>query len=621
MSHPELQKHRAGVLSSMIQRAKELARQEQQDLQTADPVVAQINKHKRLRLFSELLTSSGHPDKDLVSELRSGFHLTGWGSESGFLPKKFKPMTLQATCLEAMSREIGLASLRKACSTGDSDLDAALSVIIKEELDKGWVSGPLDPQELEPGSVISPRFPIRQGEKVRAIDDFSFSGVNSCFGTTEKIELQGVDDILSLIGSMLRSGRGALHGRTFDMESAYRQLAIHPLSRSKAYVAAFDPGSSSAKLYRLQSMPFGAVASVFAFIRTAAALNRLLCQLLLVPVTNYFDDFTVISPSSLSEGTSDAVHLFFQLIGFQLSQSEKKNRPFAQVFQALGVGFDLSKAPMGVVEVQNTKERVDDLMGRIAKILDQTSVSSSEAKSLRSRLNFAEGQIYGRMAAAVLKELGQYENGQGQTTLTGKTKALLRFMQERLTNGLPRRLDVNKAEVIHVFTDGAKENSDDDSSAFVGIGAVLVTHQGTPIEAFGLSIPDDLAKKVGTHIHQFEILPVLLACIAFDKRLEDMAVMFHIDNSAAQSALINAGSRNADSRSIVYAYLAIEQKLRFRPWFARVGSHSNVSDGPSRQDFQWLKEKGVKTYNFPLQAFEYVVEQLLVNASGQNGDK
>ena len=65
--------------------------------------------------------------------------------------------------------------------------------------------------------------------------------------------------------------------------------------------------------------------------------------------------------------------------------------------------------------------------------------------------------------------------------------------------------------------------------------------------------------------------------------------MFHIDNSAAQSALINAGSSNQFSSAIVYTYLELERHLQLRPWFARVGTYSNIADGLSRGDYTLVK--------------------------------
>ena len=89
-------------------------------------------------------------------------------------------------------------------------------------------------------------------------------------------------------------------GRTYDLESAYRQLAIAPSSRKYSYIACYDPGRDRCCVHSLASMPFGAVASVYAFLRTALLLNRIVSELLFIPVTSYFDDFVIITKSEIA---------------------------------------------------------------------------------------------------------------------------------------------------------------------------------------------------------------------------------------------------------------------------------------------------------------------------------
>ena len=201
--------------------------------------------------------------------------------------------------------------------------------------------------------------------------------------------------------------RHNLVGRTYDMESAYRQLPVHPKDRDKALICVYDSNLGKERVFQMASVPFGAVASVYAFLRTAAAVNHLGCSLLKVPMTSYFDDFTVITQSSLGKGTMIAVETLFSVLGLNLSTSERKNLDFSRVFNVLGVAFDVQALPGEFFSIKNAQSRVDDLTGRIKEILDKGRISPKEAKSLRSRLNFASGQLYGRAAAAVLKDLGR----------------------------------------------------------------------------------------------------------------------------------------------------------------------------------------------------------------------
>eukprot|EP00969_Alexandrium_andersonii_P062475 2752029-Alexandrium_andersonii.AAC.1 len=62
----------------------------------------------------------------------------------------------------------------------------------------------------EVGSLLGPcwvparRFGVRQGGKVRVVDDCSEFLVNAAVETTEKIDLGGVDELLCLAKAWLR---------------------------------------------------------------------------------------------------------------------------------------------------------------------------------------------------------------------------------------------------------------------------------------------------------------------------------------------------------------------------------------------------------------------------------
>ena len=126
----------------------------------------------------------------------------------------------------------------------------------------------------------------------------------------------------------------------------------------------------------------------------------------------------------------------------------------------------------------------------------------------------------------------------------------------------------------------------------------MTTSEGLVYKAFGYSIPETKSREVGGKIHQIELLPIVMACVAFGEDIRCRATMFHIDNTAAQSALINAGSSNQFSSSIIYTYLELEQRLQLRPWFARVGTYSNIADGPSRGDFALVRKLGATVKEF-----------------------
>ena len=545
-----------------------------------------------------------------MDDLETGFKLTGWLRPSNLFPKLSSPPQISTSTLESLGPQLNAAAVYRCERNSSVESAKTLLDITIDELNRGWIVEEVDAINLEDGTILSPRFIIQQGEKSRAIDDFTFSSINSTIGTSEKIVLQGVDEIASLIKHLFTAGIDDLEGRTFDMEAAYRQLAILPSERSKAVICVYDPGLNKVRGFTMATMPFGAISSVYSFLRTAAAINNVGCSLLGLPMSSYFDDFTVVTRSELSKSANLAVTTLFDVLGLNLSTSERKNIDFAKVFNALGVSFDLHKEVGDFFRIRNTDQRICELLGRIDEVLAANKISGKEAKSLRSRLSFASAQIYGRTTASVLKDLGKYEGSKHRVKLNGNTRLLLRIMRGHLESGMARQVSFGKADVVHIFTDGSLEG-DADSGLSAGLGAVLVDQHGKCIKAFSYEPTQDDVQVVGGKIHQLEILPVIMSCVAFADDISSKFIYIHVDNVAAQSALINAGSVNHSSRSLVYLFLDFEQRLKFVPWISRVASASNIADGPSRSSMDEVESLGAECFTFPKEVFRFIIQEFI----------
>ena len=77
------------------------------------------------------------------------------------------------------------------------------------------------------------------------------------------------------------------------------------------------PWSWQSRGFTMATMPFGAISSVYSFLRTAAAINNVGCSLLGLPMSSYFDDFTVVTRSELSKSANLAVTTLFDVLGFE----------------------------------------------------------------------------------------------------------------------------------------------------------------------------------------------------------------------------------------------------------------------------------------------------------------
>ena len=313
--HPDplsLAKKRLRFVLHWNSRAKQLQDEEASLRSTMDSVVSELTKSKRICLFEEMLTSAGYPDMGVMDELKRGVDLLGDVPETDMLPRKFSPAVLTEEGLNMQPAFMRKSHREIACSSGDATVDETVWKKTFEEVDAGWFEGPLALQSVPTTSPISRRFGLVQKEKVRLIDDFSAAGVNSCVNVFESPSLHTIDVVAAILaywnGETNKVGDSAgLRIRTFDLSSAYRQLALSSKGRGSAYIAVYDPYKCHTAYFACRAVPFGAIRSVHSFLRLARAiwwLGVACCDLMW---TSYIDDFIVITQPDLLQSTGSVM--------------------------------------------------------------------------------------------------------------------------------------------------------------------------------------------------------------------------------------------------------------------------------------------------------------------------
>ncbi|CAE7500492.1 unnamed protein product, partial [Symbiodinium pilosum] len=260
------------------------------------PDVRGVMQPKNLLLFKEMLRDACVGDDNLFHDFTSGFRITGELEPSGKFPPKCKVAALSVADLRKTAKwakHLVASSCRRAAKD-----KAVAKAVWKESLDqvqRGWLRGPFSSSEIDarlgPEWVASKRFGIIQGEKIRAVDDLSEYMINSTVSESEKIVLDGVDEILAVarfFGGATAGGvpefkipapdgsvfRGRLHddfrkgrsrllrGRALDLKSAYKQLACHPEDRWASVLAVLDVDRDCVMFFESLALPFGATSSV-----------------------------------------------------------------------------------------------------------------------------------------------------------------------------------------------------------------------------------------------------------------------------------------------------------------------------------------------------------------------
>ena len=157
--------------------------------------------------------------------------------------------------------------------------------------------GPLSDTELTetlgPLWIPSRRFAVRQGKKLRVVDDYPMSYVNATVGVPVRVSLAGLDTIAANIkawsGALRGDGTCVLSDRTVryfkvhvdfkdcnlvgkcvDLAHAYRQVAVRR-SHSSSAVIGGRSAEGTVDWFRQTALPYGATGSVWGFNRPARA--------------------------------------------------------------------------------------------------------------------------------------------------------------------------------------------------------------------------------------------------------------------------------------------------------------------------------------------------------------
>lgn len=597
-SDHEVAKLRTDFLAKWAMRAKQLQPAETNLKMSMDPYVANAVKSKRILLFKEMLEDTGFPDPGVADELQFGSDLVGEVPATGMLPGKVVPALSTLEELEQNAKRIRGKVENDSRGSGDPEVDRQVWIKTMDEVEAGWLVGPLKNHEVPQEHSISRRFGLVQKRgKLRLIDDYTESGVNSCVTSVEMPVLHTVDVAGAVLVQWFSACMDAgfspqLVVRTFDLKSAYRQVGLSPRGRDYACLRVFDPSIGRVRFFRSVVLPFGAIRSVHAFLRLSRALwwiGVVGCKLLW---TSFYDDFISCSRPSLATNTEATVSVLFHLLGWAFDETGDKCFPFSDSCEALGVAFDLSSSAKGIAYICNTASRVDELRAEISSVLEAGSLSSKQAQRLRGRMQFADSQLYGRSGKRCLRTLSDFAECK-RFRLLPKDRLFLELFAELLRQNVPREIKAVEARNAVILTDACYERDSTDWPC--GIGGVFFFQQ--KIFFFSVCLDETARKALGALVKKQIIFEAetIAAIVAFRLWLphfvNERCILF-VDNEGTKFSLLRGLSDNTTVDFLAEQFVQLEASYHAYTWLARVPSSCNIADPPSRGDTSGLLLQG-----------------------------
>ena len=628
MKHPlQTMKKRLEKLQEWRNISKRLAAENERIFASMDSGCAAVLKGKNLALLKHIADDIHWPDADIHEEIRRGFKLVGMQKPTGIFDPDVKPRTLSEHELIKQSRHLKPALWSKVSKSSEGEHDSGLWELTMEEVkQKRWLDGPYSFEELECmfEGIWNPvrRFGVMQRNKLRAIDDFSESGVNSSFAYLEKIHLKALDETVwiaccfvkhclhcqffdfeledgeRLAGEVNRWWKDIdlqkpiLQTKTVDLKSAYKQFAISPEDRRLSVLALKRPGANEACGFISRTLPFGSTASVLHFNRASRLLHRIGLELD-IAWTNYYDDYPVIEFSFLAANTTSTLRALTSLLGFECSFD--KELPFATEAEMLGVVLDLSETMKGKVVIRNKESRMAELAANLEDIICVQSVEPKKLPSMFGRALFVESQISGRQGKLALADLRELERSKKlRVRVDDLQLAAFNNLLERYRNPSPRVLfEEHEVKPVLLFTDGACEVVN--GKMLATVGAVIFHPDEKLPRAYGCTVSERLLTQWhdADKVHPVSLTELYALCVArglWKRFLNNTRTIIFIDNQGVLDACIRGWSPENQMKQLLFHFELLDGDAPCIPWFARVPSISNCADYPSRGLWSKLKD-------------------------------
>lgn len=346
-------------------------------------------------------------------------------------------------------------------------------------------------------------------------------------------------------------------------------------------------------LLGVNALPFGATGSVSSFLRVSMALWYIGVVGLNLAWTVFFDDYTLIAGDKVAENSGKAAEALFDLFGFEYAKDGDKAVPFSEKVRTLGLQLSLGSSEGGFM-ISHTEERKKELFESLSDIIAAKCVETKRAESLRGRMQWFESYTFGRVAQRSIKVLGDIAFRHCKISrLCESDLEALRNLAERVVKAPPVVVSHVNLKTWLIFTDGAREGSGQKTGT---IGGVLVNPRGFVCSHFSEQVPDELMlfllNESQNPIYELELLPAVVSLWMWGEKLDGAQTVFYLDNEAAKASLVNAKGGTQFGQVLVSSFVSQEAQRQLKVWIARVPSHSNISDGPSRLDDQCVPNLG-----------------------------
>ena len=422
--------------------------------------------------------------------------------------------------------------------------------------------------------------------KVRCIDNFTVSLINSAVQHSEKASPDTLDTLVALVRETANGQRVKIRWRKDDFKHAFKTLPICSGHLPLA-VTVWPEIAQHGEAFQLLSLPFGASASVSGWDRFGLAVQGILARIFLLLYFRFVDDMFAgdaeVEPASCPEpcfvGPDGAAHLarvvVQDLLGWSLDAAKATTAEKHAVILGVGVRFDDANQ---VIAFELERDRLQQWRAQILEALEDGALAPTQAQKLAGKLSWGATAVFGRGARVHLAAV--YRHGAGhQRKLSQRTRLCLQWWVRFLEAPPARCVPVQCPERTRciLYTDAT------------GQGRMAWVIQSPYLKAWSASVVPAAAREWARYRKNQVGTWELMAAVCGLKFListapGDLEIVAFVDNTSALGAILRGCSRQTDWNDLIGdLWLAAAQRGHFlHAWY--VPSHLNLADAPTRPE-------------------------------------
>jgi hypothetical protein len=458
---------------------------------------------------------------------------------------------------------------------------------VKADAGAGRMTTAVRVSELDLDTVLlARRFSLEQGQrangepKLRAVDDMTANGVNSCARATGKNRNDGIDMLVRCAVMVQGASRRAPAFWKADIDSAFRRVPLMPNDKWSAWITFLHEGVPMAAGHL--ALMFGGLGSVHGWDRIGDLLRHLGRRLLFLALGRYVDDYFA---ADVREAAGHAMECFARLVRALLGPSSVKVEKLESGVSLEVLGLLVTYDECGV-RVKVSERKAVQWASAIEEVLASGVLASGLASKLAGRLSFAAQNTFRRAGRAALRPLFRQQYAPLRGSRVGaELRMCLEWWLEALKN---MRAQVVKWDMVRetatLLTDA--RSTPPRVAAVLIVGSQFYYTDWAPDQA----ILQTFTARRDNQIMGLELLGIAVGLSTFASLVKGKSLRVYCDNVGGERALAAGASRSDDHNRMIHATWMLAMQLDVSLWVDRVPTKENIADLPSRESYQLMKQ-------------------------------